>query len=149
MNKINDNTSKIENYKLYTTFSIGLASYIGGPIAGCYLMSTNFKNLQKPQPAKKTLAAGIFATLIIFGALPFIPEKIINKIPDLFIPLVYTSIIVGYAQQLQGKEIKTHLKNGKKRYSNWKVCAIGILCLLITLIYFFVIITIFPENTLK
>ena len=124
-------------YKLYTIGQISAAAYLGGPIAGCYLMSVNFKHLNNEEIAKKTLLIGIITTMIFFPGLFFIPEKIIDQIPEFLIPMIYTSIIGVYAKKLQGKRIKEHIEKGGQKYSGWKVAGIVILFSILTLVYFF------------
>ena len=51
--------------RFYTVGQILLAAFIGGPLAAGYLMSKNFINLGNAGAARKTLWAGIFATIIL------------------------------------------------------------------------------------
>lgn len=124
-------------YRLYTTAWIYAASYIGGPLAGFYLMSVNFKNLGNREQARKMILLGIVISLILFTVIVFIPEKIIDKIPHTLIPILYCILIGMYADIVQGTEIKEHIKSGGKKYSGWKTAAIGILSLAIVLGYIF------------
>jgi len=134
--------------KLYTTNWVIFATYIGGPLAGAYLMSKNFENLNNKKFALNTLIIGILATLLLFGILPFIPESILNSIPNYIIPAIYTSIIYGFMKKYQDKDIKEYLKNNGVKQSWWKAMGIAILSLIISMLYFFVLIILIPESML-
>ncbi len=136
-------------YKLYTIGQISVASYFGGPIAGCYLMSVNFKHLNNGEIAKKTLLIGIISTLIFFPGILFVPEKIIDKIPEFLIPMIYTSIIGVYAKKLQGISIKEHIEKGGQKYSGWKVAGLVIIFSILTLVYLFAYAMFLHEKILQ
>ncbi len=56
------------------------------------------------------------------------------------LPILYTVIIYSYTEKLQGKILDEHIKSGGKKYSGWKVLGVGILSILVTLIYIFVLV---------
>ena len=131
-------------YKLYSIGEIGVCSYIGGPLAGCYLMSVNFKSLNNEEFAKNSLRIGITSSALIFAGILMVPENMMNMIPNFLIPLIYTSVITGYSQKLQGIPIKEHIEKGGKKYSGWKVFGLGILFLILTLVYSFALAMLLP-----
>ena len=106
-------------------------------------MSKNFENFGNKNYAQNTLKIGVIGTLIMFGLLPFIPESIIDKIPNFLIPIFYIAIIYIFMNKYQDKMIKDHIKNGGLRQSGWKAIAIAVLSLLISLTYFFTLTTFF------
>ena len=137
---------ELVTYKLYKINQIFLATYLGGPVSGFYLMSTNLKNLGNAQSAKKALLIGVLSSIVLFTGILFIPQAIIDVIPYFLIPTIYTVIIALYAQGLQGEIIKEHLDKGGEIYSGWKVFGIGILFLAISLIYVLVLVMVIPES---
>lgn len=137
-----------QSVKLYTAGWIGFATYFGGPLAGAYLMSKNFDYLGKKDQAGTALKIGIIATLLLFGALPFIPQNIMDRVPNYLIPIAYTSIMYGFINKYQEKDIQEHLKNNGAKQSGWKVFGIALLALLISMLYFFGLIMLLPENML-
>lgn len=136
--------------KLYTTGWIAAATFIGGPLAGFYLLSVNFDNLQKSQLAQKAFNQGIVISLVLFTSLMVLPQGITSIIPKNSFPIIYTILLGHYADMLQGNEIKNHIKNGGKKYSGWKAAGIGIVCLIFALSYVFMLSCalnyIFPEK---
>lgn len=138
------------DYKLYTTGWMVAATFIGGPLAGFYLLSVNFKNLKKPQLARKAIIQGMFISLVLFTSFMILPKKILDIIPKTIFPILYSMFLGMYADIQQGSEIKSHIKNGGKKYSGWKAAGIGIVCLVLILLYIFVLgyilSFIFPEK---
>lgn len=124
------------NKKVYSEGWIWFASYFGGPFAGCYLMSRNFEAFGNIQYAEKSFRIGIISTLLFFFAFSFIPKDIVDILPEFTIPLIYTSIIAGFVQKYQTKDLNEHIKNGGKKYSGWKVFGISIISTILTLAYF-------------
>jgi hypothetical protein len=123
------------NYKVYTPGWIMFATYLGGPMAGCYLVSKNFKIFRNEKSAKKILVVGVISSVIIFTGLCFVPKHIMDAIPDFLIPLIYMFVIGDYVKKTQSKNIKVHIAQGGQKYSGWKVTGIGILFLILTLLY--------------
>ena len=139
-------TEEPDKVKLYTIGWVIFATYMGGTLAGCYLMSENFKNLGNKDLAERMFKIGIISTILIFSGIAFIPENIIDKIPNELIPFTYTAIIYLYIRKFQGKNIKEHIENGGLKYSGWKVLGISILSLIVSALYLFILIMIIPEN---
>jgi len=136
----------MDEKKVYSERWIWFASLIGGPLAGCYLMSKNFNTFGKNDYAKKSFKIGIISTGLLFLALNFLPSAIIDIIPSYLIPILYTIIISTYLKKYQGEELKNYINSGGKKYSGWKVTGISILSLIITIIYFLIITLIIPIN---
>lgn len=126
--KIENNTKDI---KLHSTKAITGATFLGGPLAAGYLISENFKSLNKPDEGRKSLIIGIITTIVLFGGIFMIPEKIIDKIPRQIIPLIYTGIIWGIVEWKQGDLLKNHKENGNSFFSGWRAAGIGFVSLLI------------------
>jgi MFS superfamily sulfate permease-like transporter len=135
--------------KLYTKGWVFFGSFLGGPLAGCYLVSKNFETLGQKNLAKKTLIVGIITTIILFGSILFIPEAVLSKIPSSVIPLVYTMAIYQYLVFKQGAAIEEHLKNGGLKHSGWKVAGIGLLSLVISMLYAFALAFLLPESLMS
>lgn len=124
-----ENTTK--NIKLYSSKSISGATFLGGPLAAGYLISENFKALDKPDEGRKSLIIGILTTIILFGGMFMLPEKIIDKIPSQLIPLIYTGIIWGIVEWTQGETLKVHKEKENSFFSGWKAAGIGLISLII------------------
>jgi hypothetical protein len=118
---------------LYSQGAIGIATYLGGPLAAGILARQNFINLGNEAAAKKSLFIGIISTVFLFGGIFSIPEEILDQIPNALIPFVYTAIIYIVIEKFQGAALKAHKGNGGIFYSVWKAVGIGAICMLVLL----------------
>lgn len=122
----------IPTRKIYKENSIWGGTFLGGPLVGIYFLAENFKTFNQPGKAKKTWFLGILFTILLFIGIFSIPENV--NIPNQFIPIAYTVMMYVLAKELQAKNIKAHLNTGGSLFNGWRVFAIGITGLVITLI---------------
>lgn len=130
-----ENTTK--DLKFYSQKAIGIATFIGGPLAAGYLVRENYLNLNKPNEGKKSLLIGIISTVLLFTGIFMIPESIMDKVPNQIIPAVYTGIIYLIVEKIQGTILNQHKENDNVFYSGWKAAGIGFISLIILLIGIF------------
>ncbi|MEQ3691596.1 MAG: hypothetical protein ABNG98_08815 [Flavobacterium sp.] len=123
--------NKTKNVKFFSKNAIGIATFFGGPLAAGYLVSENYKSLDKRDDALNALFIGIGSTIILFLGLYMVPDNIIDKVPSQLLPIIYTAIIYYIVDLKQGEVLKLHEKNGNSFYSGWKAAGIGFVCLLI------------------
>ena len=136
--------------KFYTIGWIAFGSYLGGPLAGAYMLSKNFENFGEVDDAENTMRIGIITTLLLFGLLPFIPTSIMIHIPKHLIPVVYTAAIYAFTKRHQEKDIQAHLKNSGAKHSGWDAFWVSLVSFVISfayaLILMFVLEKVFNEN---
>jgi len=133
--------------KIFTNKAISVATLFGGPLAAGFLIAKNFKVFEKPNAARNSIFIGILTTILLFTVILLVPEDIINKIPQPLIPAVYTLIIAGLVDWLQGAEIKKFLNNEGQKASNWIAAGYGFIGLIITLGFsFFIAFSMPPEG---
>lgn len=124
--------------KFWTIPQIFLASYLAGPIGGCYFVGRNYRELGSPDLAKRSYLFGLGGTILLFLLFFLIPENIVAKIPSSIIPLSITSVISSIAQAYQKKEIDERLNDGGKRFSYWWCVLIALSLLVLQLPLFFI-----------
>ncbi len=73
------------------------------------------------------LIIGMVSTILLFWGIFQISESIIDKIPNVLIPAIYTGIIYLIVEKIQGNEIKKHKEENNEFYSNWKAVGIGLI----------------------
>ncbi|WP_188360740.1 hypothetical protein [Flavobacterium orientale] len=129
--------NKTQDFKLYSSRAIGLATFLGGPLAAGYLIGENYKVIDKPTEGRNSLVLGIVFTVLLFGALFMIPENTIDKIPKQLIPLLYTGIILGIVEWKQGDMLKAHKENNNPFFSGWRAAGVGFVSLLVLVIGIF------------
>jgi hypothetical protein len=119
--------------KFYSQRVIGIATFIGGPMAAGYLIRENYRSLEDPENGKKALVIGIIATILLFVGIFSIPESIMNKVPNQILPAIYTGIIYLIVEKIHGTMLNQHKENGNEFYSGWKAVGIGVISLTILL----------------
>lgn len=119
--------------RFYSQRAIMIATYFGGPLAAGYLARQNFINLGKEKYGKYSMIIGIISTILIVAGIFSIPENIIDKIPNVLIPAIYTGIIYLVIEKFQGKELKEHQNLNGEFYSAWKAVRIGAICMVFLL----------------
>jgi len=125
--------------RIFTESKIGVAAYIGGPLAAGYIISKNYKVFKEEENAKKVLIVSIISTILLFLFISMLPEEIIDKIPNMLIPLTYTSAAAAFASAYQGKRIKEHIANCGESVGWGKTLGISFLGLIITFVLIIVL----------
>lgn len=115
----------------YSQKGIAIATFFGGPLAAGYLVRQNFIQLGKDREGLISIILGVIVTTVIFSLLFALPDNIVEKIPNQFLPAIYTAIIYGIVESVQGKNLKSHKESGGKFQSNWKAAGIGLLWMLV------------------
>lgn len=120
-----------ENTKFYSQKAIAIATYFGRPLAAGILIRRNSLNLGREKQAVNSLIIGIISTIVIFIGIFSVPEHIIDKIPNIIIPAIYTGIIYLIVEKNQGKELNAHKEQNGEFYSGWKATGVGVISMLI------------------
>lgn len=128
--------------KVYSNNAIFFSTFFGGPIAGCYLISENFKKFGQTKLAKKVLLSGIFITFFIGFILFSLPSSVLDKIPHSLIPIIYVLAISIYARHTQQVKIKKFLEEGGKKYSWWRIIIVTLISLALMMVLIVAIIAI-------
>ena len=126
-----------KDLKFYSQKAIGIATFIGGPLAAGYLIRENYLSLDKPDEGKKSLIIGLISTVLLFTGIFMIPESIMDKFPNQILPAIYTGIIYLIVEKIHGTILNQHKQNGNEFYSGWKAAGIGLISLIILLIGIF------------
>lgn len=123
LHMIKESTNE-QTYPVWNTLQMYIATLIGGPPAGCYLISQNYKALNNPQYAKYALWSGILGMGVIFFAYTILAQFF----PDFFAIIPRNSIgmgtcvaVLAHANISQKKAIKALLQAGNPRGSYFKL----------------------------
>ena len=133
--------------KLFTERAIGIATGLGGPLGGAYLISRNFRSLGKDDRARMAIIVGIVITVVVFGLVALLPEATVMKIPSHLVPLIFG--ITGYliVKKYQQEEIEAHLAGGGKKGSGYVVFSASIVFLVVSLGVFSLVWFLRPESS--
>ncbi|MGB7784581.1 MAG: hypothetical protein WBL27_00640 [Salinimicrobium sp.] len=124
-----DNPTK--DLKFYSAGSIHRGTFLGGPIIAGYLISENYKALEKYREAKIALCLGISVTIALFAFLFLLPESLMEKFPNFLLPLIYTGITALIVERTMGRMLFKHKEHNNSFYSVWRVVGISVIPLLI------------------
>jgi hypothetical protein len=138
--------NQTKDLKFYSQKAIGIATFIGGPLAAGYLIRENYLTLNKPDEGKKSLIIGIISTIILFGGIFMIPESIMDKVPNQILPLIYTGIIYLIVEKIHGQILNKHKENKNEFFSGWKAAGIGLISLVILSIGIFGYVFLSPDG---
>ncbi len=117
--------------KLYSKKSIGVATFLGGPLAACLMMRRNFLNLGDEKSGLITIFIGGLATMGILIAAILIPDNAFGKSYSFIVPAIYTGIIMLVLENSQGKALKLQQELVDGFYSGWRAAGVGLLSALI------------------
>ena len=87
--------------KVFSVPEIAIGTLIGGPLAGCYMMSENYRAMERLFLVGRTKMIGIIATLLIFGAMVIDPT-----IPRWAVVIGYTLAVPYLAKYIQGDRLR-------------------------------------------
>jgi len=98
--------------KIFKESQLWLVSYLGGPLGASYLLAHNFKIFGEHKKAKITWTISIIFTIFWSIFLMFMPETVMEKIPDLLIPLIHSGAYYGIMHHYQSKKINDYINAG-------------------------------------
>lgn len=107
----------------YDTGSVGIATFLGSPIAGTVLMAINYRRMGKPSAGVVAVLLGILATALALGS-GFVIKGNSGSSAIAIGMLIAT---IAAARQLQGPTIDAHRAAGGKIASRWLGAGIGLL----------------------
>ena len=107
-------------YPLYSPNFIGLAAFLGSPLAGCILMFLNYRRQGRSSEAWMALVGGGVGTAFVM-ALAFV-------LPDAVGRLMPFALIIGI-RAIAGREqasYDAHLRAGGPKGSGWAAAGVGV-----------------------
>lgn len=119
-------------YKLYTRSAVGLATFLGSPMAGAALMAINYKRLNRKALAWRTLILGILASAALLTLSFFIPDSVSRSL-QLAPAIAGLAGMMAIARALQGPQLEIHARNNGDNASMWKAAGVGLMSLAIIL----------------
>jgi hypothetical protein len=115
---------------LYSPRQIYTASFLGGPFAGAWLLSRNFRLLSRGSDSDRTLICGVAAVIGLFPLLLVLPKNI----PNVLVPFAYSYPIYYFSRRRFAKSGDENIKF----VSGWvvwlKVVGVAVLWLIPTLL---------------
>jgi hypothetical protein len=118
-------------YKLYSTRQIGWSSFIGGPLAGTWMIRANFKRLGnvKASHVAAVIGAAAVAVVVVVG---YVLERKFGKGGNLSLGVVLGIATQNLAKHYQGRAIAAHENDGGRIESVGKSLGVTVIGLLQT-----------------
>lgn len=124
---------------LYSIAGVGLATFIGTPLAGAWLLAHNLQLLGKADRVAMVWGISI-ALLLVTLVLAFVlPEEV----PALPFAIAQLMAMIMLAKSLMEAELKQHTEAGGVYLSNWRAAGIGLLFTLAVAALMFAVLMIF------
>ncbi|WP_410878451.1 hypothetical protein [Myroides sp. DW712] len=122
----------------YSANAIQLATFLGGPLIGGYLMRDNYRTLGEKQQGKQALWWGIAATILVFGGLLALPSTVSERIPNYILPAIFAGVIRWIVEVKQGAVLRQHKEQNLAFYSNWRAAGLALLsaCMIALTVFF-------------
>jgi hypothetical protein len=112
--------------KLYTAQQIALATFLGGPIAGCLLLASNHATFGRASARMQTIVWGLVGTAVAIAVALALPQNVPNSI----VPVAYTSAVYQFAKTKEGADYQSRLA-GAGRQPYWKPVVTGLASLIV------------------
>jgi len=122
--------------RFYSPDQIAVATFFGGPVAGCWFIGRNyliFGETGKASEATKVACLWpLFLPMLNFLPGDFFPKSVLN-----FLPIFFCLLFKAIAEGFQGPGIKEAKARGIVAGSNWKLVGISLCWLALTTSVFF------------
>ena len=128
--------------RLFSPGQIAWATFLGSPLAGCVLLSMNYRRNSNSSAAKKTLAAGAAVTVVLMIVAFLLPDAV----PSSALPIGCVFAMHQIAKSLQGDIIEKHLLSGRTKASGWLATGIGFLSVVVILACLFAVLMVLPVD---
>jgi hypothetical protein len=118
--------------RLYSVAQITFAAWAASPLAGCLLLSFNYRALQNRRAGWLALVLGFLVTVLVFTFTLLFP----HKLPRMTLPLASAAAMWPVASYLQGHATTNHFAaGGKKGWWTTVGLSVGlILCIFVVLL---------------
>ncbi|HEX3474977.1 MAG TPA: hypothetical protein VHT91_08040 [Kofleriaceae bacterium] len=116
----------ISIHPMYSAGQVTLATFLGGPLGGAWLIGLNYKRLGEPAKARTAIGLGVLAmaALIAIG----LATGGMFTLVLAFIPILALNML---ASSLQGDAYDRHVSAGGSRGSSWRAAGLGVASLAI------------------
>ena len=115
-------TSPAPTYKLYSPGQIGLAAFLGTPLAAAILVYRDLKRLGDPLRARNALLLGLGTTAMLMVLAFTLPDAIGRPLPGIF-AVAYWQLAKGQV----GPRFQAHLVARGAKESGWAAAGVALL----------------------
>ncbi|TPE43726.1 hypothetical protein [Pontibacter mangrovi] len=131
--------------KLYDLNAIMMGTFLGGPLAGGFLLYSNYIALGEEEGGKSILLWTTLIAVVLFGSLIMLPEHVTEKVPNYVIPWLMAAFAYFIGKKLQGTAIAEHKAQGGALYSKWRAVWVSLVSVLITFALLLTLLFFLPQ----
>ncbi|MEX0652825.1 MAG: hypothetical protein WD534_02245 [Phycisphaeraceae bacterium] len=116
--------------RLHTPTAAGLATFLGGSLAGTWILAVNYHRLGATRERTMVIAIGLFVTVAVFGLAMVVPDTVPGAV-------FYLPLFLGYyyaAKSAQGEAVEQHRAGGGQIASLWAAAGAGVVFLIVQVI---------------
>jgi Flp pilus assembly protein TadB len=110
--------------KFYSETQVKLATFLGSPLAGGFLMAQNERNAGQSKRANRLFVISVAATLVLFLVVWFLPKRLPG---NYFIPLLCAIVVGFWYRREQGDLLTGDRFPGAVRESWWATLGYSLL----------------------
>ncbi len=129
-------------YRLYTPQQVGLATFLGTPLAGAYVMARNYWSLGRSGSGWNCLGFGLVGTILLVAAATLIT----SKAPTTGITIGLVFAMMQAAKALQQRDIDAHVARQGQLHSGWRAAGVGLVGCAIVIAGIFAWVLLAPED---
>ncbi|XLY87214.1 hypothetical protein ACK8QS_16820 [Ectopseudomonas mendocina] len=108
---------------LYSIAGIGVATFIGTPLAGAWLLAHNLQLLGQAHRVAMVWGISVALLLVTLVLAVVLPDEV----PALPFAIAQLMVMIMLAKNLQEADLKQHADVGGAFLSNWRAAGIGLL----------------------
>ena len=108
---------------LYSIAGVGLATFIGTPLAGAWLLAHNLQLLGKADRVAMVWGISVFLLVVTLVLAFVLPEEV----PAMPFAIAQLMAMIMFAKSLMEADLKQHAEAGGAFLSNWRSAGIGLM----------------------
>ncbi len=131
-------------FRFYSPHHVLIATAVGGPLAGAFIVAANSGNLGKRRASNTAIVVGVLVTGLLMLIAWFMP-------PNWFGPVVvaaYALAAQALAVRLQGQALAVHMSSGGRMQSRWRAAGVGAASLVTILLVILLAALVLPGDWL-
>ena len=133
------------SYKLFSVGQIILATFLGSPLPGMWMLSINFKRLGQKSKATNMLLIGVGLTILNLVFAFIVP----NRVSPLSVSMPFIIVASVIARMQFTKPFEMHAANGGQKDSWGKAVGYALAGFVLIIAIVFVVMMLLPESGLE